>query len=268
MPLGVLLEAVAGAAKEGIQGAVKESVKIMQTLDKPLNLAEVKETVCKETDFDSRLKELDKPLNAGEGLQQPDGPLSAGEGLRQPDRLLGSADGFWPPDDSKKAELRGRTPWPDKVIEACRINEDGVIRYPCRNEHLAGKTNELTGVKYERRIVEAYGYKVEVVVPKFETVFDLKLPDGLIRATDRDQFKECNRQLYNAVKEDSELAKCFNAEQLEQIEEGMAKGGAPDGFTWHHDAETGRMQLVDSDLHGDSRHTGGKAIWGGGSDFR
>ena len=60
----------------------------------------------------------------------------------------------------------------------------------------------------------------------------------------------------------------FSEEQIEQINEGITKGGAPDGYTWHHDAETGKMQLVDSDLHGDSRHTGGRAIWGGGSEFR
>ncbi|SES34564.1 HNH endonuclease, partial [Corynebacterium cystitidis] len=36
------------------------------------------------------------------------------------------------------------------------------------------------------------------------------------------------------------------------------------GWTWHHHEDLGRMQLVPSSVHGDVRHTGGWAIWGGG----
>ena len=57
------------------------------------------------------------------------------------------------------------------------------------------------------------------------------------------------------------LAKQFTTEQLEQIRKGEAR---IKGYTWHHDAECGKMQLVKSDVHMLNRHTGGKAIWGGG----
>ena len=53
--------------------------------------------------------------------------------------------------------------------------------------------------------------------------------------------------------------------QIEQI-----KAGAPriSGLTWHHTEVPGKMQLVDAKLHDKCRHTGGRNIWGGGSDCR
>ena len=178
--------------------------------------------------------------------------------------------GFRPLTEEEKQELRENTNWPDKAegIEGCKINDEGVIKYPCRNEELAGKENPITGVKYEKRIVEIDGYKVEVVMPVFDSKFEVQLPDELCLSKDKEQFKECNKQLYEAIQKDPELAKKFTPEQIEQIKDGMKNGGAPDGCTWHHDAEKGKMQLVDSDMHGDSRHTGGRTLWGGGSDCR
>ncbi len=34
------------------------------------------------------------------------------------------------------------------------------------------------------------------------------------------------------------------------------------GYTWHHHEETGRMQLVESDLHALAQHLGGAKLWG------
>jgi hypothetical protein len=59
-------------------------------------------------------------------------------------------------------------------------------------------------------------------------------------------------------------AKQFTEEQLEQI----MNGDTPDGYTWHHNEETGKMQLVKSETHARTGHTGGRAIWGGGSESR
>lgn len=46
------------------------------------------------------------------------------------------------------------------------------------------------------------------------------------------------------------------------------KGDTPDGYTWHHDAEAGKMQLVDTETHQKTGHTGGRSIWGGGTESR
>ena len=144
-------------------------------------------------------------------------------------------------------------------------NSNGIEKMHTRNEELAGKKHPDTGVPFETRVVEdCNGNLVEVVVPKFESVFDARLPEELYKATDVEQFNECNKQLKEAIKNDPELAKKFTKEQLEQIE----NGDTPDGYTWHHDAETGKMQLVDSKVHAQTGHTGGKVIWGGGSENR
>ena len=45
-------------------------------------------------------------------------------------------------------------------------------------------------------------------------------------------------------------------------------GRKPRGFTWNHNEITGQMDLVDTMIHDRSKHTGGKAIWGGGSAMR
>ena len=36
----------------------------------------------------------------------------------------------------------------------------------------------------------------------------------------------------------------------------------PSGYTWHHHQETGRMQLVNTQIHRQTGHTGGYSIWG------
>lgn len=135
---------------------------------------------------------------------------------------------------------------------------------PCRNEELAGKKHPVTGVPFEKRTIIIDGEEKEVVVPVFDSVFDAQLPEDKIKATDREQFKECNKQLKEAVDKDPELRAKFTDEQLEQI----ANGDTPDGYTWHHDAETGKMQLVDSETHAKTGHTGGQNFWGGGSENR
>jgi hypothetical protein len=166
-----------------------------------------------------------------------------------------------PPTEDEKKELIEKLGWEDKTVQGCKINKEGIIIYPCRNRDLDGMKNPLTGVEYGKIIVEINGYKVDVVVPKFESQFEANLPENLLQAKDKAQFCECNKQLYEAIQENPELAKKFTPEQ---IKDGIKNGGAPDGYTWHHDAEVGKMQLVDSDIHGDSRHTGGNVLWGGG----
>lgn len=134
-----------------------------------------------------------------------------------------------------------------------------------RNESLEGDRHPITGVPFEQKTVEdAEGNEVTGVFPVFESVMDAQLPEEMLQSSDRVQFDECNRQLKEAVDNDPELAEKFTPEQREQIQ----NGETPDGYTWHHNEEKGKMQLVDSDVHAQTGHTGGKTIWGGGSEFR
>ena len=143
-------------------------------------------------------------------------------------------------------------------------NKDPVEKVKCMNEDLAGKEHPDTGVPYERKIVEVNGVKKEVVVPKFDSKFDAKLSEDKFLDSDWKQFKECNKQLSEAVEKDPELKAKFDKDQLEQIK----NRDTPDGYVWHHDAEPGKMQLVDSETHQKTPHTGGRSIWGGGGSYR
>ena len=134
-----------------------------------------------------------------------------------------------------------------------------------RNESLEGDVHPITGVPFERRVIEVEpGHTIEGVFPKFESQFDAQLPKDMYEATDNKQFEECNKQLKEAVHNDPELRKKFTPEQLEQIE----NGDTPDGYTWHHDATPGKIQLVDTETHAATGHTGGRNVWGGGTEAR
>ncbi len=162
--------------------------------------------------------------------------------------------------DDKKADLPEQSE--SQVKRSSEVVETEKI--PCRNEDLAGKEHPTTGVRFERRTEIVNGKKKEVVSPVFESKFDAKLPKDKLEATDRDQFEECNAQLKDAVENDPELRGKFSEEELEQIE----NGDTPDGYTWHHDSKPGKMQLVDTEIHAKTGHTGGRVIWGGGNENR
>lgn len=128
------------------------------------------------------------------------------------------------------------------------------------NKGLEGKVHPDTGVPFEKKIVLMDGKEVEVVIPVFESKFEAQLPEELLKAKDSIQFKECSQQLLEAIQNNPDLALQFDETQFEQIL-ALEK---PDGYTWHHDYEVGKMQLVDTVIHNKTAHIGGKAIWGGG----
>lgn len=164
----------------------------------------------------------------------------------------------------EKSEVQTKTGWSDEQMKKCTVDENGVIHYKCDRADLDGKTHETAGVPYERRIVDINGVKVEVVVPKFNSKFDCKLPENLLKESNPKQFENCIAQLREAILKDPELRKQFSEEQIEDI----LNGDTPEGYTWHHDAQSGEMQLVSIKEHdrtqGGAAHTGGKALWGGG----
>lgn len=140
-----------------------------------------------------------------------------------------------------------------------------IIQIKTINCGLDGQFHPISGVEFERKVVTTeLGEKVEGVFPKFESIFDAQLPENLEYATDSEQFRECNRQLKEKFDSDLKFREQFDERQKENIEDGIT----PYGFTWHHNEEIGKMQLVDYDSHQKTAHTGGRLIWGGGTDFR
>ena len=148
------------------------------------------------------------------------------------------------------------------------INELPTRYIITRNESLEGDNHPITGVPFERKVVEVNGKNIEGVFPVFDAVYEAKLPKDMYEKSDREQFKECDNQLYKDVEKYPVLKNQFNTEQLEQIKDGTIDGTAPDGYVWHHNEEAGKMQLVDFDTHAKTGHTGGRSIWGGGNNNR
>ena len=66
-------------------------------------------------------------------------------------------------------------------------------------------------------------------------------------------MRMATRDLYKHLGENG-IKKQFNAEQIAAIKAGKEK--IP-GFTWHHHQDTGRMQLIDQDIHKKTGHIGG-----------
>ncbi len=133
------------------------------------------------------------------------------------------------------------------------------------NENLKGTTYPGTNVEYKSRTFTLNGEKVEGVFPRFDPVFETRLPRPFWTASDNQQFSLCTKNLQARIERDPSFASKFNPRQLEQI-----KAGEPriSGYTWHHSEIPGRMQLVKSTDHITCRHTGGRSIWGGGQDYR
>lgn len=146
------------------------------------------------------------------------------------------------------------------LIKGLERGEYKLFAPKCINCQLAGSKHPSTGVEFiERYIVQQDGHTVvRGVFPKFESVFEAKLPTNMFKNSNAAQFKECNRQLAKALEDDPALRDSFTSTQRAQIVDGLT----PEGYTWHHNEQEGVLQLVDSATHAATAHTGGNAIWG------
>lgn len=132
-------------------------------------------------------------------------------------------------------------------------------------DDLVGQKHPETGVPYViKEVVTDAEERVIGAFPQFESIYEVQLPEEKLSASDSEQFAEGNRQLKKRCEIDPEFKSHFNEFQLNDINSGKT----PIGFTWHHGAEKGKMQLVIEIKHFDTPHTGGKAIWGGGKENR
>lgn len=172
-------------------------------------------------------------------------------------------EGGAPPGDTREESEKAEST--SLEIDKGVDNSGGMEHIDTRNQELAGQEHPETGVRYEHCSVTLEdGKNYDVVAPRFESQFDVALNKEDYGKSDYLQSKTCNEKLQEAVQTDPELASRFSGEQLEQIR----NGDTPKGYTWHHDVYPGQMQLVDSSVHALTRHTGGRAIWGGGKENR
>ena len=102
--------------------------------------------------------------------------------------------------------------------------------------------------------------------PEF-TIYDTYIDDVNIgNGDDALHFRAANEQLAARLKATPGLADelGLTPDQQAFFERRTIPGESPPGLTWHHHEDAGRMQLVDSELHGRFGHVGGMNIWGGG----
>jgi hypothetical protein len=151
-------------------------------------------------------------------------------------------------------------------IASVAIKSAKALRIKTIRDDLLGTVYPGTDVPYVEKTIIKDGKFIKGVFPEFESKFNTYLPNNLLVAQDRRQFLACMEKLRQAIDSNPRLARQFTKIQLEQIYDGFSL--YPDGFTWHHNEQTGLMQLVDSRLHDTARHTGGKSIWGGGAAYR
>nr|VVV06326.1 hypothetical protein AW0309160_03816 [Aliivibrio wodanis] len=150
--------------------------------------------------------------------------------------------------------------------ESIQENDDMPVRYiETRNSSLEGDIHPITGVPFERvEVIDQDGEKVSGVFPRFESCCDVTLPTENLGDSDSKQFRICNEKLCEEFESGKLDCSKFSDRQLDQIK----NGDKPEGFTWHHHQETGKMQLIDTETHDKTGHTGGKSVWGGGQDAR
>src|SRR6056297_1671728 len=114
------------------------------------------------------------------------------------------------------------------------------------NLRLAGDRHPETGVVFDQK-----GF------PIFDTFvsYDIRISSEEFRnASHRQQMKMATRDLRTQIQNNEQLRLQFSEEQRRAINRESAK--IP-GFTWHHHQESGRMQLVDEDIHSLTGHVGG-----------
>ena len=139
-------------------------------------------------------------------------------------------------------------------------NPEGTPLEQYEHMQVSSRTSRNPSVEYTEDTVRIDGRSVTGVYPVFDSQKDVQLPGDLRFASIHNQEKYCNAELARDVAENPDKYRdVFTKEQLEQIE----KGKTPEGFTWHHHQDVGRMQLVDRSVHEANRHDGGFVLWGG-----
>lgn len=152
-------------------------------------------------------------------------------------------------------------------IETAILKDVRHVKDVHKIEKLAGTVHPDVDVFYDwKTVIDADGVRWKGVFPRFKSNFTVQLPEEYFYKTDEKQFEYCNRLLREQLKKNTKLKNLFSDEQLKPLE--LTKIKTPEGFTWHHNEELGKMELVDSKTHNIAKHVGGKSIWGGGKSLR
>lgn len=139
--------------------------------------------------------------------------------------------------------------------------------YSIRNGELAGEFHAETGISFEQKTVELpSGETLNAAFPVFDSKFTVVLVEELYESSDAQQFRIANDMLFQAIVDNPSLREEIGLtyHDIDCLE----MGRTPEEFVWHHSEDQGVLQLVNKELHQNTGHTGGREIWGGGTENR
>jgi hypothetical protein len=127
------------------------------------------------------------------------------------------------------------------------------------NVRYAGRAVDvpLSGGKSARVVFDKKGYPIFDDVSKYTTHLNV---DKFRGATYTTQMRMATRDLRDRIDMGQVSKSEFTNKQLADIRSGKAK---IDGYTWHHNQDTGKMQLVPKDIHAGVSHVGWESMHNG-----
>ncbi len=135
---------------------------------------------------------------------------------------------------------------------------DNLPQRNTRNMRLEGTEHPKTKIFFKKFKTVVEGVEYAVVMPAFEFAYEAEVPVEQYKKGNYVHNGIANQQLKAAVENDPKLAAQFTDSQINDIKNGRT----PSGYAWHHAAEPGKLQLVDSKIHSRTGHTGGRKFWG------
>lgn len=133
---------------------------------------------------------------------------------------------------------------PDKGIEVIRGADGGKSVRVQYNDPVTGQPT-TANIPYNDRGLPVFDDHV-----KYTTTIDHSV-------SYKTQMKRATEDLKNAINNGSFDSSQFTARQLQDIQSLEPKIS---GFTWHHNGDTGNMQLVPTVVHDATKHTGQNAL--------
>lgn len=131
------------------------------------------------------------------------------------------------------------------------------------NAGYEGDVHPVSGVPFDRAEIHYNDQIISEVFPVFPETFTAQISEAHYLNNDQMHFQEANAQFAAAIQSNFALASELGLSDMDLGN--LQQGVTPQGYTWHHHEQPGQLQLVDSELHGQTAHTGGRFIWGGGS---
>ena len=137
------------------------------------------------------------------------------------------------------------------------FSPDLPIPITTRNMDLEGESHP-SGVEFTRQEVDmGDGVTISGVFPEFESRFDTDLGDEARSMTLHEQFSACREHFLDRMYDDPKTLEGLTLEDMDHLEHGYFPGGC----TAQHNARVGSFSIVDSDVHRQTGHTGGNALW-------